>query len=131
MRHSTPAPNKHDQQRFERIREIGCIACRMRDTWRTTPEIHHLSKTGRHGGKRRGHRFTVGLCQWHHRGIPLPREMLPMFASDCEYIQGPSLARQPRAFRETFGEDGPLLEYQDNLLRLNFGDGAAPPIEEE
>lgn len=88
------------------IREIGCIACRMDGRGYVPCEKNHLLTTGRHGnGKRRGERYTIGLCPYHHRGIGNPA----VFGS-------PSLAREPRAFRARYGEDGPLLAFQNRLI---------------
>lgn len=88
------------------IRELGCIACRMDGRGYVPCEKHHLLTTGRHGnGKRRGEQYTIGLCPYHHRGIGNPAD----FGS-------PSLAREPRAFRARYGEDGPMLTLQDRLI---------------
>ena len=88
------------------LREIGCIACRMDGRGYVPCEKHHLLKTGRHGnGKRRGERYTIGLCPYHHRGIGNPA----VFGS-------PSLAREPRSFRMRYGEDGPMLALQNRLI---------------
>jgi len=88
------------------IRELGCIACRMDGRGYAPCEKHHLLTTGRHGnGKRRGERYTIGLCPYHHRGIGSPVD-----------YRSPSLAREPRRFREVYGEDGPLLAFQNRLI---------------
>lgn len=91
----------------------------MRRSGYRPPEIHHLGITGRHGGKRRGHDFTVGLCPWHHRGIAsLDDRHRGLTVWDLEVWLGPSLQKHARRFREEFGEDGPLLEYQNKLLGI-------------
>lgn len=88
------------------LREIGCIACRMDGRGYVPCEKHHLLTTGRHGnGKRRGERYTIGLCPYHHRGVGNPAD-----------YGSPSLASEPRRFREVYGEDGPLLALQDRLI---------------
>lgn len=115
-----------DRRRYDRLQTIGCIACRMEGCGYAQVDIHHLTSTGRHGGERRGNRFTVGLCPWHHRGV-VPTGML---LTDCEEMRGPSLKHTPRAFREKYGEDAALLAYQDKILRIRYGCAAAPPIEE-
>lgn len=87
------------------IRDIGCIVCRDRRLGFVPCEKHHLLTTGRHGtGKRRGEQATVGLCQYHHRGIGTPTPLL-----------GPSYAREPRRFRELY-PDSWLLETQNALI---------------
>jgi hypothetical protein len=107
---STGKPTAAQAERFELIRENGCVACLIYglETW---PEIHHLTVGGRHGQKRRGHDYTIGLCSWHHQGNPgfNSRDM-------CELVYGPSYALQPKLFRETFGQDDFLLAYQNRLI---------------
>lgn len=103
---STGTPTKAQQARFDAIKHIGCIACRECGIGWAPAEIHHLTVGGKHGQKRRGHDFTVGLCCFHHRGEPLP------WQDKC----GPSYALQPRAFRERFGQDDVLLEKQNALI---------------
>lgn len=110
--HSTPSPTADQVRRFEQILEHGCIACRMRGVGNVWPEIHHLNLDSKHGGRRLGHDFTVGLDSWHHRGIPFKG----MTAADTEAVAGPSFARTPRAFRKEFGRNERLLEYQNKIL---------------
>ena len=88
------------------IRELGCLCCLVDGRGYVPCEKHHLLTTGRHGnGKRLGERYTIGLCPYHHRGIGNPA----VFGS-------PSLAREPRRFRELYDEDGPLLALQNRLI---------------
>ena len=70
--------NRRDRDlRFFAIGEIGCIVCKNRNLGFVPCERHHLLTTGLHGnGKRRGDEATVGLCQYHHRGIGTPRRRL-------------------------------------------------------
>lgn len=76
------------------------------------PEVHHLNVGGHAGHKRRGDDCTIGLCSYHHRGVPLDA-FLPDRIRD---VLGPSLAREPRAFRELFGSDDGLLAWQNELI---------------
>ena len=100
------------QLRFDAIRDIGCLACRLRHpALLTACEVHHLTVGGKHGQLRRGHMATIGLCPWHHRGI----------ANNCGRQRlrqwlGPSYAQEPVTFRETFGDDAFLLQAQDQLI---------------
>jgi hypothetical protein len=107
---STGTPTKAQQERFYRIQEIGCIACLSRNIARAA-EIHHLTIGGRHGQKRRGHDFTIGLCSWHHRGVNAYGSQ-KLGAS----TYGPSYALEPRLFRSTFGSDDLLLSFQNELI---------------
>jgi hypothetical protein len=98
---------KADKQRFTAFRDIGCVACRIWGRF-SEADVHHLLS----GGRRRGHRYTVPLCPWHHRGEP----GVYIGVKDMEKLAGPSLARTPRKFRETYGDDRVLLAYTDALL---------------
>lgn len=98
MKHSTKAPTKADRRRFIAIQFIGCVACRQHGIYNTPPDVHHLTE----GGRRRGHRYTIGLCPWHHRGVGAG--------------QGVSLAHGSRPFHELYGTDAELLAEQDRLI---------------
>jgi hypothetical protein len=104
---STGTPTKAQIERFEAIHRLGCVACRMRGLVRPT-EVHHMTIGGRHGQKRRGHDETIGLCEYHHRGVFPEGEMTARF--------GPSYYHDARSFRETFGDDDTLLAYQNDLI---------------
>ena len=101
---STGAPTKEQQLRFVAIKDIGCIAC-LRNGVTVACEIHHLTIGGKHGQKRRGHDFSIGLCSFCHRGV----------GEDTGY---PSYALQPRKFREVFGDDDALLAEQNRLIDI-------------
>jgi hypothetical protein len=109
---STGTPTKAQQARHDAIREAGCIVARMRGLGFVPAEIHHLTIGGKHGSKRRGHDHVVGLNPYSHRGYPFGG----MSAARCEELFGPSYARQPRLFRETFGQDAALEAFQAQLL---------------
>lgn len=107
MKHSTRPPSKAHKVRFEHLRVIGCIACRIEQARFTCGlvEVHHLNLGGKAGQVRRGHEFTIPLGEWHHRGAPLPGST----AASMAKAFGPSLARSSRAFRERYGTDDELL----------------------
>jgi Recombination enhancement, RecA-dependent nuclease len=98
-------------RRFQRIREIGCLASRKRG-WYVVPDVHHLN-LGQHAGqKRRGDEFTIGLSIWHHRGIPIEG----MSEKECRRVLGPSMKHEPVKFREVFGSDDELLAEENKLI---------------
>lgn len=107
---STGNPTRTQQARFDAIKELGCICC-LRDGQLMPAEIHHLTIGGKHGQKRRGHDFTIGLCSWHHRGVI-------EYGTTALYAEryGPSYALQPRLFRETYGQDDALLARQNEAI---------------
>lgn len=114
MRHSTGKPTKAEKKRMDAIKAGNCVCCHMLGLESFWPEIHHLLS----GNKRRGHMFTVGLCSHHHRNTGF--ELYP-HADELRKRLGPSLANGSKPFREAFGDDNALLEYQNRLL----GDGFA------
>lgn len=98
--------------RFMTIATCGCIACWMSIRRLVAPQVHHLNFGDKHGGKRLGDEFTVGLCPWHHVGDlvfdwskGLHRDRL-----------GPSWQHEPTAFRERFGTGAELLDFQNALI---------------
>lgn len=108
VKHSTPRPTKADQKRFEALLKAGCLACLQRVQLFRVPEIHHLLS----GNKRRGHRFSVPLCSYHHRNVPIG----PMSLKEHRELLGPSLAKESKAFREEFGSDDELLERANRII---------------
>lgn len=105
-------PTKPESDRMNRIKLLGvCMACRQNGHPTDMVEIHHLNLDGKAGQKRRGHRFTIGLCSWHHRGV-VPHGWL---FSGMEAHFGPPLTNS-RKFRFWFGTDDELLATQDRLL---------------
>ena len=55
--------------------------------------------------------YGVGLCAWHHRGVP------ENFShAEAREILGPSLAEGSRPFHDEFGSDEELLEIQEFIL---------------
>lgn len=109
---STGTPSKSEVERFDRIKEVGCIAAHTLGLGWVYAEIHHLTVGGKHGQKRRGHEFTIGLNPWSHRGVPFGG----LSAAECYEMYGPSYALEARKFRALFGNDDRLLDYQNRLL---------------
>jgi hypothetical protein len=109
MKRAIGSPNKKERERQDRIRELGCICCWLDGHGMNPCEIHHLNDCGRNIG----HDATIGGCAWHHRGVP-PGDMRP---SEATLVLGPSLARDPAAFHERYGEDEELLFQQNTMLR--------------
>lgn len=109
MKSSAPAPTKLEAERMAAIKEGPCVACWMNDQITLGNEAHHLLS----GGIRRGHRFTVALCQWHHRGVPLDN----LTHRDMRAAFGPALSEGSKPFRFEFGSDDTLLRIQDEILK--------------
>jgi len=109
---STSGPTIAQQQRMDAITDIGCIVAHSLGLGWMLAEVHHLTVGGKHGQKRRGHDFTIGLNPWSHRGDPFGG----MSPDTCEKLFGPSYAKQPRRFRQEIGSDDYLLDLQNTLL---------------
>ncbi len=112
MHSKQPGPTKAEKLRMALIVELGCVACRQfRRDWLTPMTVHHLTDCGR----RRGHRFTVGLCHWHHQGYA------PGGMSQKEAAKrfGPSIvkANGEETFADRYGDDDSLLRFQELLIR--------------
>lgn len=90
-----------DQERFDKLRDFGCLPCRMFGGGFREVDISHLVA----GFKRLGHQATIPECPWHHRGVPDPFDT----AREAELAFGPSRALHPRAYRQAFGTDAELL----------------------
>lgn len=99
-----------DLERFAQLHTLGCIVCLRRHTPRYC-DVHHLVE----GSRRLGHQFTIGLCEWHHRGVPIHDGG----AKATEEIFGPSLARSKREFVRAFGSERRLLRFTNLLLRIS------------
>ncbi|WP_329768936.1 Ref family recombination enhancement nuclease [Stenotrophomonas maltophilia] len=113
---STRKPTIAQQQRMDAITEIGCIVCDALGHGFMPCQVHHLLVGGKHGQKRRGHAFTIGLCPWHHVGEP----MAGLSHSACADRYGPSYAREPRRFRQEIGTDDYLLDLQNTLIEKHL-----------
>lgn len=98
--------------RFEKLKALGCIACRKQGRISFPVDIHHLNLGGRAGNKRRGDAYTIPLCLWHHRGVVGS----PRATVQTRQLLGPSLAKQSKAFRAQYGTDEELLAEVNELI---------------
>lgn len=107
MHSSLGSPTKTHKKRFQSIQDVGCVACLIDGNFGAPCDIHHILS----GGRRIGHEVTVGLCPWHHRGVPDG-----MSDAIAKILLGPSMAKNPREFRERYGTDTELLKLQNELI---------------
>lgn len=110
---STGKPTKAEAQRIEDCKNGPCMACvklyGIGSWWIISHcDYHHLKS----GNIRRGHRYGIGLCGWHHRRIPENGYTIERMTA----IWGPSLMDGSRKFHETYGSDDELLALQDELI---------------
>ena len=106
------------KDRVEHVRQMPCIACTLRGREQNTvTEAHHLNIGGKHGQKRRGDRYTIPLCKWHHQG----HVRFGWSKHQMAMKYGPSYALRSRAFREEFGPDDFLLAETDKRYEALYG----------
>lgn len=113
---STGTPTRAEAYRIETAKEGPCIACLLMHERGDLVEklvvygcdYHHLTS----GGIRRGHRYGIALCVWHHRRQPFGQWTHRQMAA----IYGPSLLDGSKAFHQSVGSDAVLLARQDALL---------------
>lgn len=55
-------PTKAEKQWMALITRLGCIVCWLFHLVFSPPIVHHMLS----GGRRRGHLFTLPLCEKHH-----------------------------------------------------------------
>lgn len=115
VKHSTKAPTKFEQLRFEAMSNVGCCACWLEGRSFVPGEVNHIVK----GRKRLGHLSSYLLCAYHHRNVP-PCDGLKH--GEAEERFGPSLAHSPKAFHEKYGSDEELLELQNKLIEGMMAD---------
>lgn len=110
MRHSTGQPTKAESVRFDKLKALGCVACRLDGNGRDgmEPQIHHFLS----GNKRIGHAATVPLCYWHHNGLPYDGVPSEWFLKTL----GPSFHKHTRAFRAKYGQDADLLALVNSMI---------------
>lgn len=102
---STGKPTKREAEWIVEVKMGPCVACWLSDTAPISYgcDAHHLLS----GGRRIGHMATIGLCAWHHRGVPLEGT-----APATRAIYGPSLMDGSKLFHQAYGSDEELMKAQ-------------------
>lgn len=103
-------------ERYTALRRVGCLCCLLNQRrgllavplngFRQRVEIHHLNEGGQPGSKRRGDRYTVPLCSWHHRGE----------GNLDGALYGPTWVGGSKPFRAVYGLDDELLAMADEAI---------------
>jgi hypothetical protein len=102
------AINAADLERFRRLGELGCIACRKTFGAFVQSEVCHVT----HAGRRVSHQDTFPLCPYHHRGL-LPDGVN---GDQAAATLGPSFAKSKREFEETFGTEDDLVKEANRMM---------------
>lgn len=94
---------KKDKDRFDKLRQLGCIACSKKGIF-SEPVIHHIRRfTG--VGLRPPHDKTIPLCPQHHN------------------MGNESIHLNKKKFEELFGNELDLLdEVNRQIKKLEKGD---------
>ena len=88
---------KQDKERFEKLKQIGCIACSKKGLF-SEPIIHHIRKhTGL--GLRPPHTDTIPLCPAHHN------------------MGNESVHLNKKKFEELFGSELQLLDEANEKIK--------------
>ena len=110
----TPRARKNEQQRMEIIvQHCGCLPCLLMGLLDVHATIEHVTERGRRVGKgSEQHKWTIGLCVWHHFGhTPNHRSRDRMTAE-----RGPSLTGGRKTFEEHFGDEVHVLVPTQNFM---------------
>jgi hypothetical protein len=100
--------------RFRRLRDLGCVACRMRGIYTDQVDMHHLTDRGDRE-KSGADLATIPLCVWHHRGYQ-PNKVGNLSSTQLDSLLGPSRELAKKRFVAEFGTDRELLERVDYWL---------------
>jgi hypothetical protein len=64
QRRSTTKPTAEEKAWMDFVAKFGCVVCWLLDAHRVKCSVHHILQ----GGRRRGHLYTIGLCDpGHHQ----------------------------------------------------------------
>lgn len=101
------------------VKTHGCLCCHLlgylHDPDGPMVEAHHLLS----GGLRRGHLWTVGLCQWHHRGRQYLTDSIGRYLPLAWHRDalGPALSEGSEPFEKRWGDDEELMSIQRDILQ--------------
>lgn len=99
---------KAEQERYEKLKAMGCIVTRLYFGKWAAAEIHHITE----GGRRIGNLDSIPLRPWYHQA-KIPQGFNT--TTETESILGPTL-HSKRAFVARFGSEEWLLEQVNKLL---------------
>lgn len=88
------------------VKQLPCLPCTFEGVSQPFPtEADHCNENGHAGKKRRGDRYQIPSCTWHHRGWTLPG----MTRDQMTHKYGPSMAHDQKQFRLAYGSDDALV----------------------
>ena len=120
----TPRARKDEQQRMEIIAtHCGCLPCLLMGHLDIHATIEHVTERGRRIGKgSEQHKWTIGLCVWHHFGHQ--HNHWTRHKMSKEY--GPSLIWGRTSFEDHFGDEVQVLVPTQNFMLEQFDEQPWP-----
>jgi len=113
----TPQIRKAERDRMEIIvKHCGCLPCLLVGYLDMHTSIEHVTDRGRRVGKgSEQHKWTLGLCVWHHYGHQQNHRTRQWMSGEF----GPPLTWGRKSFEEHFGDElTVLMPVQDFMLEL-------------
>ena len=107
---------KAESERVIASKEGPCVVCTVWSDLGHMPAedvVHGVAYDHKKSGNIRiGHHAGFGSCDWHHQGYPLDG----WTSTSMRQHYGPSLVDGSRLFRDTYGTNDELIEFQTRLL---------------
>lgn len=117
----TPRASKSERDRMDTIVHFcGCLPCLLVGYLDVHTSIEHVTERGRRIGKdAEQHRWTIGMCVWHHFGYVHNHSSRHKMCGKF----GPPLTWGRKSFEEHFGDEVTVLvPVQDFMLELFAAD---------
>jgi hypothetical protein len=104
--------SKSDIRRYDKLREYGCVCCRVEGLPVGPVDIHHLVDKGNRELSG-GNAASIGLCGWHHRGLVPAGHTI----ASATLAFGPSLRHTSRLFHKIYGNERAMLARVDAWIQ--------------
>lgn len=114
---NTPRARKSERDRMDTIvHYCGCLPCLLVGYLDIHTSIEHVTDHGRRVGRgAEQHRWTIGLCAFHHFGHTNSHKTRQQISGE----RGPSLVWGRKTFEAYFGDEVTVLvPVQDFMLEL-------------
>ena len=110
----TPRARKSERDRMDTIvHYCGCLPCLLVGYLDVHTSIEHVTERGQRVGKgAEQHRWTIGLCTWHHFGHTSNHRNRQQISVEC----GPSLIWGRKNFESSFGDEVNVLVPTQNFM---------------
>lgn len=110
MKSGKVPPNAAERAWMDFVASFGCVVCWREHGVKTPCAVHHIIE----GGRRKGHMFTIGLCDpGHHQNSP----------TDMKISRHPWRAR----FEAAYGTEEELHQYMLEQWKKGEAQGMAVP----